>query len=159
MFIQTKMNPSTYGIIFENYVHKELKKTRLSVYTEHEIINTFGNHITAIDHMIVLDNINICIQDKYCKDTINITQVSHFMQTVNTVSQIMNKPCIGIYLSKSKLTGPSNNAFTINNQMNINQFIEINGNTEKELINNLMEYLYSIQIYMYDNDGDCIMLA
>jgi hypothetical protein len=152
------MNPSAYGLVFENCVHTQLKKTNYPVYTEREVINTFGNHITAIDHMIVLHNINICIQDKYCKEPINIGQVSHFMQTVNTVSQMVNKPCIGIYLSRSKLTKPSNNAFITNNQMSINQFVEINGNIEKELINNLMEYLYSIQIYMYDNDGDCIML-
>jgi len=149
---------SNYGMIFENNVHKQLKKIKYPVYTEQEIINMYGNHITAIDHMIVLDNFIVCIQDKYSKDPITIDKTNHFMQTVNTVSQIINKPCIGIYLSKSKLTGPSNNAFNNNNQINMNQFIEINGNTEKELINNLMEYLYSIQIYMYENDGDCIML-
>jgi hypothetical protein len=152
------MNSFNYGIIFENNVHKQIKKTKYPVYTEREIINMFGNHITAIDHMITLDNINICIQDKYCKDPIPIDKTNHFMQTVNTVSQIINKPCIGIYLSHSKLTKPSNYAFMTNNQLNINKFIEINGNSEKELINNLMEYLYSIQIYMYESDGDCIML-
>jgi hypothetical protein len=150
---------SNYGIIFENNVHKELKKLKYPIYTEREIINMCGNHVTAIDHMIILDNFNICIQDKYCKDSINISQTNHFMQTVNTVSQIVNKPCIGIYLSKSKLTKPSNNAFNNNNEINMNKFIEINGSTEKELINNLMEYLYSNQIFMYEPDGDCIMLA
>jgi hypothetical protein len=152
------MYASKYGMVFENNVHEQLKKTNFPVYTEREIINMFGNHITAIDHMIVNDDFFLCIQDKYCKDPINISQTNHFMQTVNSVSQILNKPCIGIYLSKSKLSGPSNNAFMANNQFNINQFIEINGNTEKELIDNLTEYLYSIKIYMYDDDGDCIML-
>jgi hypothetical protein len=153
------MYSMNYGMIFENNVHTQLKKTKYQVYTEREVINMFGNHITAIDHMIDLDNVCLCIQDKYCKDPITIDKTSHFMQTVNTVSQVINKPCIGIYLSHSKLTGPSNNAFVMNNQMSMNKFIEINGNSEKELINNLMEYLYSIKVYMFDNDGDCIMLS
>ena len=153
------MNLSTYGLIFENNIHKHLKMTIYPVYNEREIMNMYGNHITAIDHMIMLDYGCLCIQDKYSKEPINITQTNHFIQTVNTVSQIINVPCIGIYLSRSKLTGLSNNPFVANNHMNMTNFIEINGNTEKELINNLTEYLYSIQVYMYDNQGDCIMLS
>ncbi len=153
------MFSSNNGIIFENNVHKQLKKTKYPVYNELEVMNMFGNHITGIDHMIILDNMCICIQDKYCKVPINITNTSHFTQTVNIISQIINRPCIGIYLSYDKFVGQNNKAFFPNNQMIMNNFIAIYGNTEKNLISNLMEYLYSINIYMYESDGDCIMLS
>jgi hypothetical protein len=119
----------------------------------------YGNHITSIDHMIVLDYGCLCIQDKYYKETINMIKTNNFTQTVNNLSQIINGPCIGIYLSHGKYVGQNNNAFFANNHMNMNNFITIYGNTEKELIDNLAEYLYSIQVYMYDNEGDCIMLS
>jgi hypothetical protein len=62
-------------------------------------------------------------------------------------------------LSYSKLIGQNNDTFFANNQMIMNNFITIYGNSEKELIDNLTEYLYSMKVYMYDNDGDCIMLS
>jgi hypothetical protein len=153
------MNLSTYGLVFEKNLHKQLKMTKYPVYNQTEIMNVLGNHITAIDNMIVLDYGCLCIQHKYCRDNINIAQTNYFTQTVNTVSQLINKPCIGIYLSRDKYLGQDNNLIFANNQMNMNNFIAIYGNTEKELINNLTEYLYSIQVYMYDSDGDCIMLS
>ena len=151
------MYSSNNGILFENNVHKQLKKTKYQVYTQIDIMNIYGSHITEIDYMIVLEYGCLCIQDKYSKRSINVAQTTHFMQTVNILSQIINSPCIGIYLSYNKLSGQKNNAFVENNH--INNFIEINAYTEKELINNLTEYLYSIQVFMYDNQGDCIMLS
>ncbi len=153
------MNALNYGLVFENNVHKQLKMTKFPVYNQKEIINMFGNHITAIDHIIVLDYGCLCIQYKYYKDNINIAHINNFMQTVNTLSQMINVPCMGIYLSHGKYLGQDNNVIFANNQMNMNNFIVIYGKTEKELIDNLTEYLYSIQVYMYDNQGDCIMLS
>ena len=153
------MNLSTYGLVFENNLHKQLKMTKYPVYNQQEIMNMYGNNITGIDNMIVLDYGFLCIQHKYCKEYINIAQTNHFTQTVNTLSQMINAPCIGIYLSRGKYLEQNDNIIFANNQMNMNNFIAIYGNTEKELINNLTEYLYSIQVYMYDNQGDCIMLS
>ena len=58
------MSAQTIGILFEEKVHKQLLKTGQHIYREADIRKEYPN-ITAIDHMIIFDNVCICIQDKY----------------------------------------------------------------------------------------------
>jgi hypothetical protein len=146
------------GMVFENAVHRQLLKTRRTVYRENDIMRSYGRHITAIDHMLDFDNCTICIQDKFQQSAISIDKTCHFIQNVNMLSHIINKKCIGIYLTRSLLSKPSQDAFNFENLKNLNEFVTIYGQTQGDLIKNLSKYFYQNGIYMYDSDGDTIML-
>lgn len=152
------MSLRNIGIIFENIVHQQLLKTRHKVYREIDIMQKYGKHITAIDHMIDLSDVSICIQDKFQQNSISIDKTCHFIQNVNMLSHIQNKKCIGIYLTKSLLSKPSQDAFISENTKNQNEFIAIYGENPDILIKNLFTYFYHNGVYIYDSDGDCLML-
>ena len=152
------MSLRNIGMIFENVVHRQLLKTRQQVYREVDVIKKFGKHITAIDHMMDLPDVSICIQDKFQKNSISIDKTCHFIQNVNMVSHILNKKCVGIYLTKSLLSKPSQDAFLNENKKNQNAFIMIYGENQEILIKNLSKYFYQNGVYMYDSEGDCIMI-
>jgi hypothetical protein len=73
------------------------------------------------------------------------------------ISYQLQKKCVGIYLSMFKLTSLEEKLFIDENLKNINHYIYISGNNNK-LIKNLLRNLYFLNIYCYDNSGDCIMI-
>lgn len=147
------------GIHFENQIQTILNRTRLKVYREAEVTRMYGSNITAVDHMLKIDGkLLICIQDKYQEKNISIQQTTHFIYSVNTISRISKMPCIGIYLTKSRLSGPSMEAFIKENKNNNkNRFVEISGETFDILSTKLSKYLHTQNIFMYDSEGDCFM--
>jgi len=147
-----------FGRLFEQHVHKMLLLTRHQVLSERDIINKFGNHITAIDHMIDLNNVVLCVQDKFQQANISISQLNHFTHTVNCVSDITNKKCIGIYLSKSGLSKPCIESMSFENSKNKNYYKSIYSNSEDELLFRFALYLYDNNLYLYEENGDIVML-
>lgn len=152
------MSLRSVGMIFENAVHQQLLKTGYRVYREIEIRKQFGQYITAIDHMIIFNNVSVCIQDKFQNSKISIDKTSHFIQNVNSLSYKLNKKCIGIYLTKSNFSKPSKDAFHNENLINKNEFLILYGKNQEILIKKLSEYFYKNNAFMYDIDGDTIML-
>ena len=110
---------------FENFIKQTLEMTRLPVLTEHEVIKKFGKDITAIDHLIINDDYCIAFQDKWRNSREGNSSINHFIQCVNTVKEISNKPCLAIYLSRLPITKVSQLAFDRQNSNNINYFILI----------------------------------
>jgi len=148
------------GILFEDNIHNLLLQTKKSVYRERDIIQSFGKHITAIDHMIILDDYCLCIQDKYQQTTVSISQTNHFIKCVRDMSDILKKPCIGLYISRVGLSAPSNESFKSENQKlyNNNKFITLSATIQEEIIKKLTKYLYKKNIFLYDADDDLIMI-
>ena len=146
------------GFAFENFIKHTLEMTRLPVLTEREVIKKFGKDITAIDHLIINDNYYIAFQDKWRNSKEGNSSINHFIQCVNTIKEISNKPCLAIYLSRLPITKVSQLAFDRQNSNNINYFISINNEDPLILYNDLMKFLYSNSIFYYDYDGTALMI-
>jgi hypothetical protein len=150
-------NPQNNGIIFEKNVHDYLKSTNCNLLSEREVRNKYGSNVSGIDHLIVSDNYIICIQDKYMKSKPCVSQINHFIYCVFEVSYIEKKNCIGIYLSNLPPTKEAQMSFESMNSKYENIYFKSINNSIDKLINNLLDYLHSINIYSYEEDGSCIM--
>ena len=147
------------GRLFEKSIHSYLEKTKLIVLSEKEIKRKYGIDTTAIDHLIELDSFILCFQDKYEKICPSISKINHFIQCVSNISLRSQKKCIGIYLSIMPLSTNSMYAFNIQNNISPNKFISINNINEELIFNDLIYYLYDNQIFLYEDDGSCIMIS
>lgn len=148
------------GRLFEKNIHSFLQQTKLNVLTENDVKKKYGIDTTAIDHLIELDFYILCFQDKCEKSSPSVSQINHFIQCVNNISFRSNKICIGIYLSMMPLSQNSLYAFYMQNQNNelYNKFISINSSNENKVLYKLTQFLYENNIFLYEEDGSCIML-
>jgi hypothetical protein len=151
--------PQDKGRDFEKYIQKQLEFTNLDVYCEKEVKAAFGKNNSAVDHMIITDLFRIYFQDKWLKSKPSLSAVNHFIHCVNNISKNSSKKCYGIYLSNLPLTKDAMEAFIAANKINKNiRFISIEDNDQELLINKLFHFLYSLKIFIYDDDNSCIML-
>jgi len=134
-----------------------LKKHKLHVLNETSVRSKYGNHISAIDHLIEKDDFLVAFQDKWRGSKPGIESINHFIQCVNKISETTSKKCIGIYLSQQPLTASSKMAFLEENSKNKNIFTSISNNEPKLLFRELMLFLYSYSIYYFEKDGSTIM--
>jgi len=146
------------GRLFEKSIHTFLQKTNLDVLSEKEVKKKYGIDTTAIDHLIELDSYILCFQDKYENCNPSISKINHFIQCVTNVSTRSNKKCIGIYISKMPLSANSLEAFNMNNISSRNIFISLSNSNEEYILYDLINLLYSNNIFLYEEDGSCIML-
>lgn len=147
------ISPQDLGRKFEDYVHLFLTRTYKEILREKDIKKRFGNNNSGIDHLIISDNICICIQDKYEETSASISKVNHFILCVQNIQKQINKKCIGIYLSRLKVSGPSENSFIDQNKTNNDiYFVNIYDENNELLMYKLMCVLYEYNIFIYDDD-------
>ena len=141
------------GFLFESYIESILLKTNNKVYSEKDIKKKF-NYITSIDHILENNNLILCFQDKCTSKNITNCQINHFISGIKQLQQVYppNYIFIGIYLSKSKLSQP---AKVIAKNHNL---IYICDNNIELIYYKLIQYLYSLNIFLYDKDNDSIMI-
>lgn len=151
------MTQQQNGRDFENKIHKLLLKTKLKVLREIDIKQKYGQNITGIDHMIEFNNICLCFQDKYQKTSISNSQVGHFITCVNNISDLLNKKCIGIFISNIDFSSISKQQIEVENNKQKNEFNIIFDNNYVQLIKKILNYFYSNGIWLYDGD-DCMMI-
>lgn len=151
------MSAQQFGKNFEDKIHKFLCKTKKQIYREIDIRRRFGQNISAIDHLIELDNLYLCFQDKYQKTSITNAQVGHFITCVNNISDISMKKCIGIFISNNDLSSVSKQQIDFENNKNKNEYIIIYDDNYGNLIKKMLHYFYSNKLYFYDGE-DCIMI-
>jgi len=151
------MSAQQNGRDFENKIHKLLSKTKLPVLREIDIKQKFGQNISGIDHMIEISNICLCFQDKHQKTSISNVQVGHFITCVNNISDILQKKCIGIFISNIDFSNIAIQEIEIENIKNKNEFNIIYDNKYVDLMKKILFYFYSIGIWMYDGE-DCMMI-
>lgn len=154
-----KKTPQDIGRDFEKNIHSYLKLTNIEVHAEKDIKVLFGKNNSAIDHMMVTDKFIICFQDKWMTTKPILSSINHFIQCVNNISRLSKKKCYGIYLSNLPLTKDAMESFIAENKINDSlYFISIEDQDETILINKLLNFLYSIRIFIYDDDNACLML-
>ena len=107
--------------------------------------------------MIEFNNICLCFQDKYQKTSISNSQVGHFITCVNNISDLLNKKCIGIFISNIDFSSISKQQIEVENNKQKNEFNIIFDNNYVQLIKKILNYFYSNGIWLYDGD-DCMMI-
>ena len=146
------------GYLFENLVHDLISKTKYPVLREKEIINIFGILSFGIDHLIILPEYNICIQDKWRDSKIQLSNINHFIKSCDKISEAENKKCIGIYLTKLGISKGGLEALEYENIKQKNFYLSLFDSDMNLLLEKLSNLLYSNQIYFYNSDGSIIML-
>ncbi len=157
-------SPQLSGKIFERDIHDFLSKTQHDILLNETQIRKIDNTITAIDHMLIYNNVYYCIQDKKLKTTISNSDFNHFTKCVEKVSAKINNSCKinAIYLSFTDFSSIANkqleeeNAKYIEGKSNI-EYIKINNISKDEIIKKLHYFLHINNVYLYDND-DCVMI-
>lgn len=157
--------PQKNGMIFENDIHYFLSKTRHEILMNETQIRKIDNTITAIDHVLVSNNIYYCFQDKRLKTNVSISNFNHFVKCVEKVSGKINNSCkiYAIYLSFTDFSSIANKQFDEENAKykegsSSIEYIKIIYHSTDSIIKHLQHFLYSNNIYSYDMDGDCDML-
>jgi hypothetical protein len=159
------ITPQQYGRNFETEVHEFLQKTKSDMLLSEKDIRNIDNTITAIDHLLVSNNIYYCFQDKWLKNNISNSDFNHFAKCVEKVSQLNNHnyKIYAVYLSNNDFSTIANKQFIeennkYNNSISTIEYVKINSYDKKILFNKLYKFLHLNGVYMYDLDDDCIML-
>ncbi len=156
--------PQIHGIQFENQIHYLLQKTKPDVLLKEKEIRKYDDTITAIDHLLIANNMCFCFQDKWLKTTISNSNFNHFSKCVEKVSTIL-KNCMkiyAIYISNNDFSSIAEKQLKEENDKyklgtsNI-EYIKINSSDKNKIFNNIYELLHFNNIFMYDADDDCIM--
>ena len=131
------------NIISDSFIYNILNKTKCKIYSKYNF------NIKGIDYILEHNNLLLCFQDKI---NCNNNDINNFNSTLNLLKVEFNKfNLIGIYLT-NKLS------YCYKQKANINNIIIINGENLYTIKYKLLEYLYSLNIYNYDNNNDIIML-
>ena len=152
------LNKQKEGFELEERIHDILIKTNLVVYREKDIIKKYGKLYYGIDHLIYNDNFIIGIQDKWTDKKPSLSQVNHFIKSLEKIGTIENTYCIGIYMSKVPITSGALASFGYENSNSSNKFFNLDNPDKETLINNLMHLFYQNEIYLFDGDDSCVMI-
>jgi hypothetical protein len=138
---------SLLNMNLSNIIYQKLLQTNQKIISKQDIINYTG--IYNIDYIIDVPNFFICISIQ--------NKVHDFINDVIQLSHIFNRPSLGIYIHLFKLDKNQENLFRNNNTMMTN-FLYITTFSNTKIINKLCKILYSYNIYLYDTNGDCVMI-
>jgi hypothetical protein len=116
-------------------------------YTNHNI------NLIYTDFMINTSTYFICIYSNYFQ-----SNLQNFVDEIKNLSYYYQKHCIGIYFNMYKLTNNEDKIIIDENKKNINHIINISNSNQNMLIKKFLKYLYTNNIFCYDNSRDCIMI-
>ena len=143
-------------IFIKDKIKKILLSTKSDIILEDQIKNNYN--LTSINYLLLIDDYYIAIQNMSSNKP-NLNDVNQFINNIQQLSNILQKPIIGIYLSYSDLTHNAKNAFNNINKSKINiKCVSIYDNNQDNLINKLIKYLYTHKIYIYYNDDSSYMI-
>ncbi len=151
-----------HGILFENEIHAFLKQTKYDVLLNEKAIRQHDNTITAIDHLLIANNMCFCFQDKWLNTTISNSNFNHFCKCVEKIATKINTMKIyGIYISNNDFSSIANKQLEDENNKtaytNI-EYVKINHTNKMMLFDKLHKFLHAYHVFIYDKDNDCIML-
>jgi hypothetical protein len=161
------VSAQAYGIQFENEIHAFLNQTKYDFLLNEKEIRQYDSTITAIDHLLIINNMCFCIHirfanNKWLSTTISNSNFNHFCKCVEKVATKINTMKIyGIYISNNDFSSIANKQLEDENnktaQSNI-EYIKINHTNKTMLFDKLHKFLYAKHIFIYDKDNDCVMI-
>lgn len=145
---------------FEEKIYELLKTTYLPIIRSEEIMYNFGKHIT-INNIVYFDNTLVCFQTKWANSSLTISSndFPYFIACVDEVARLSNMRTVGIYISNKSLNLDNKRLLeNVNGRSGVNTaFYSIYDMTDPILIYRVQDFLHTCKMYMYSNDGDCIM--
>ena len=99
------------GFLLEKKIDAELKKLNIfdRVLSEKEIVRQFGQTFYGIDHLIIINNMLITIQDKWETTSPDKQQISDFINVTEKMKDKMNFELLcALFVSKLKMTTNGN---------------------------------------------------
>lgn len=159
--VEETLTPQAMGRLFDDKVNKALNSHLRYfdfILIEKEVKSKYGVHNSGIDHLVSIREYILCIQCKLENTHSPIGKVNHFLMCINNIAKKHpEKKCIGIYLSKLPVSGPSEKALSTNDIDSIN--IHNNGSDDmNSLIEKLLVFFhYVFRIYSYEYDESIIM--
>jgi hypothetical protein len=141
-------------------INKILNQTKYQSMNNEQIKQHFNSSILNIDYLIDRGDYIIAIYNNW-RDDLLTGDNSNFVQSVEHILNNLNKPILAIYLSKYINNTSNNNFKNIQYEGRIDyklKYISIYSNTTELLLKKLKRILYENQIYIYDLDGDVLML-
>jgi len=141
-------------------INKILTQTKYQSMNNEQIKQHFNSSILNIDYLIDRCDYIIAIYNNW-RDDLLTGDNSNFVQSVEHILNNLNKPILAIYLSKYINNTSNNNFKNIQYEGRMDyklKYISIYSNTAELLLKKLKRILYENQIYIYDLDGDVLML-
>ena len=141
---------------FDNKIYKLLIKTKMNIIKNTDIAQMFGQNLSKINYIINYDNICVCfyiVSDKNKSDS----EIEHFISNINIISNTIQKKCIGLIISNINIPDVMFQLIDYENNKNPNQFVILNDISYVELMKKILNYFYSLGIWMYDGE-DCMMI-
>jgi hypothetical protein len=126
------------GFELEKQIHDKLSQYKeLTCYRENEIKQMYN--LYGVDHLIIYNNIIICIQDKWECKTPSVRDINHFIQTAITIQTKYNNSILyGIFASKKPCSK------TGLESLNRYKFKNIFTNIMSELVDNIEQDITNI---------------
>lgn len=150
------------GIKVENTIQEFLQMFQYKSYSENDLSKNHDKYINGIcsrqlygiDHLIILPNKVICIQDKWKKQTICKDAISNFVSAILACKKMFPKlEIVCVFISKSKISETAKDTLLLNNKTCY--FIEL---LEFNELFRLLKYIMHLHDnFMIDDDGTTIM--
>jgi hypothetical protein len=150
-----------YNSSIKENINNILKKIKYNSIEINEIKIRFGLNTLNIDYLIDKGDYIIAIYNNWKETSITLNDNTNFIKSVEHILKSINKPMLVIYLSKCVNNTTNNNFKDILSENGNNYVLKYNtiySNTPESLIKKLKKVLYENEIYMYDSDGDALML-
>ena len=150
-----------YNSSIKENINNILKKIKYHSIEINEIKIRFGLNTLNIDYLIDKGDYIIAIYNNWKETSITLNDNTNFIKSVEHILKSINKPMLVIYLSKCVNNTTNNNFKDILSENGNNYVLKYNtiySNTPESLIKKLKKVLYENEIYMYDSDGDTLML-
>ena len=141
---------------FDNKIYKLLIKTKMNIIKNTDITQMFGQNLSKINYIINYDNICVCFYIVSDKNKSN-SEIEHFISNINIISNKIQKKCIGLIISNINIPDVMFQLIDYENNKNPNQFVILNDISYVELMKKILNYFYSLGIWMYDGE-DCMMI-
>lgn len=139
-----------------NRVKTLVTQTKLEIYDKNQIHTIFPFLNGYVDLMLVSNDYFICFKDFWTFDNLNIKVLNtYFTGSDNLKKNNINKNFIFILFTKNNFSNKNN---ILNNILLEKNIFILEKNNTSDLLNELSYFLYSLNIYFYDNDLDTIML-
>lgn len=154
------MSAQAYGRQFESEIHAFLTKTKPDFLLNETEIRKHYPAITAIDHLLISNDICYCFQDKWLSSNISNSNFNHFSKCVEEVAKLINKYIYAVYISNVDFSSIADIQFNNENSKPNRQieYVKINDSNKKNIFKKLQYFLHSNNVFVYDDEGDTVML-
>ncbi|AYV81740.1 MAG: hypothetical protein Harvfovirus57_9 [Harvfovirus sp.] len=130
------MTAQEEGFVLEELIHDRFGKYGIKCFREAEIKKTYGETITALDHLLSYGDRIILLQDKYRNSAPDLASINHFNHCVDEIKlKHPGTEISAMYVSKKAPTRPA----LISLNYKGNKSISNNGKDSKEDLIDLLE--------------------